>query len=229
MGFVGIYSGLAHKELRFVVYAVVAFDLIAAIGIAGVLQPILDKDRRNRKKGVSWRVGSGGMGVAVVFGVSLGMTVISAYVSMYNYPAAHALRYLHSYHHERVARGNGTGVVDVNEPVAHIDRYAAMNGITRFLEIDRMRYSKDEEFDGDSKGLVEKFDYLVTERKDVQGFERVKGIEGFERIGRGGRLGVELQFREKVFVHVNKIGKVVTESIAPSFEKGAQSNCRVVW
>lgn len=79
----------------------------------------------------------------------------------------------------------------------HIDAFAACNGISRFVEHDNddlWKYSKDE-------GVVDlkRFQFLVTEKQDVEGFRKVGVGKGWGGLNwRRGFVGGLLV--DKVFV-----------------------------
>ncbi|KAJ6853475.1 putative dol-P-Man:Man(7)GlcNAc(2)-PP-Dol alpha-1,6-mannosyltransferase isoform X2 [Iris pallida] len=178
--FVLLYSKLPHKELRFIIGSLPIFNMSAAIAASRVYH--------NRKKNM-WRwfyiamLGS--------FLVSLGCSVITFMASYNNYPGAHALQALHQ-------KGSSKYIRD---KLVHIDPFAAMNGISRFSEDSRWRYSKEEGISLDEYGN-RNFTFLLNEHPYIDGFKCLFAVEGFS----GAQLQIGfppvLLFKEaKVFVH----------------------------
>ncbi|OQR91028.1 dolichyl-P-Man:Man(7)GlcNAc(2)-PP-dolichyl-alpha-1,6-mannosyltransferase [Achlya hypogyna] len=168
--YVGLFSYLPHKELRFILNAVPIFNLVSAMGVS--------KLWRSRHKAV-WPL-------LVVLGSLLATalcTVIFTLASHANYPGGEAFSQLHALAsfraHEHVA--------------VHIDVAAAMTGVSRFGEqYPLWTYSKEEDLRDFSA-----FDYLVTENPERKGFTSVAVVDAFERIDIKGR---RLVYRPSIYI-----------------------------
>jgi len=119
--FVGLYSALPHKELRFIFYAFPILNLVSAFGFARLL-------RLGQKH--QWLIIGCGMLCTACLVVSSGFL----FVSSTNYPGGVALQKLHS--------------IEKDNPhvFVHIGVDAAMTGVSRFGELrSDWRYSKQED------------------------------------------------------------------------------------
>lgn len=156
--FVGLYSLLPHKELRFIIYSIPILSIAAARGLA----VIIHKAQTNRL----WQLILVGASLAVAASVVGSMCFLQA--SHLNYPGGHALRTLH----------NEIGC-PADQCRVHIGVMPAMTGVSRFsehLDTDRWVYSKQETGELDTMS----FTHLLTENATVPGF-RVAAVEnGFD-------------------------------------------------
>jgi len=156
--FVGLYSLLPHKELRFIIYAIPILSIAAARGLA----VIIHKAQTSRL----WQFVLVGASLAVAASVVGSMCFLRA--SHLNYPGGHALRTLH----------NEIGC-PVDQCRVHIGVMPAMTGVSRFsehLDTNRWVYSKQETGELDTMS----FTHLLTENATVSGF-RVAAVEnGFD-------------------------------------------------
>lgn len=192
LSFVLLYSKLPHKELRFIISSIPIFNLSAATAASRIYN--------NRKKGF-WRF----LYVALLglFLISLGCTIITFLASYGNYPSGYALKALHSTGHLE----NKSAEVRV-----HIDTLSAMNGISRFCEIDSAwRYSKEE---GISMEQFQKrnFTYLLNEHSNISGFRCLFAVDGFSRFKLRNEFPHILLLKEpKVFVHGSVLNSEVMQ------------------
>lgn len=125
---------------------------------------------------------------------STAQSFVSHRVSALNYPSGNALQWL-------VTNGTETKRIlstgQCKETHVHIDMDSAMQGISQFayaVNKDdstkdnedtgciRWRYSKDESIVDNVDALKTQFDYLVTERGAVEGFEAVHTEQGYESL-----------------------------------------------
>lgn len=188
--FVLLYSKLPHKELRFIIGSIPIFNLSAAVGA--------NRIHNNRKKSF-WKLLHVAVFAFLLF--SLGCTVVTFMASYNNYPAGYALRDLHQ-----------TGYLsnNVNEQWVHIDTFSAINGISRFCELNfSWRYSKEEGLSQDDF-RHRNFTYLLNEHSSIDGFKCLFSVCGFSKAHLQLRFPPILLVKEpKVFVHGNLLNKDV--------------------
>ncbi|GAA0146567.1 glycosyltransferase [Lithospermum erythrorhizon] len=186
--FIVLYSKLPHKELRFIVSSLPIFNLSAAVAASRVFN--------NRNKSF-WKLLY--IGMLGSFLLSLGCTVITFLASYENYPSGYALKALHKLGH--VANNS-------SEQWVHIDTFSAMNGVSRFCEMDYpWRYSKDEGILINDFQL-RNFTYLVNEHASINGYNCLLSVDGFARIRLQKSLPpLSLMKIPKVFVHGNTRNK----------------------
>ncbi|KAJ0961846.1 hypothetical protein J5N97_029674 [Dioscorea zingiberensis] len=182
--FVLLYSKLPHKELRFIIGAIPIFNVSAAITASRIY--------KNRKKTL-WRWLYIMMLVSIL--VSLGCSIMTFMASYENYPGGYALKTLH--------RAVGS-VNTTRDKWVHIDPFAAMNGVSRFLENNSpWRYSKEE-------GITlaayhtRNFAYLLSEHSKIDGFQCLFSVDGFSKVHLGIGFPPIVTLKEpKVYVHGN--------------------------
>lgn len=175
--FVGLYSILPHKELRFIFPAIPLINVAAAAGGA----------RSCRMKGIV-----GVLASFVVFGLcagTLAATIIFSLASSANYPGGVAMVALHT--------------LEPTEPAlsVHIGNLAATTGVSRFLEGHASWvYSKEEGLN--STELSNKgFDRLLTEWPEVQGYTCLGAAVGYEGLSVQRRWPIlEILKRPQVFL-----------------------------
>jgi len=155
--FVGLYSCLAHKELRFIFYAFPILNLVSAYGLAKLF--------RKADKNSMYLI------IAIILLVAtLALTCIFLYVSSLNYPGGYGLYHLHK-------------IVKDEKTTIHIDTLAAMTGVSRFGEINpNWSYFKTENL---TLNALLQFDYLLTGNQTVvqsDHFTKLGTIDAFSRI-----------------------------------------------
>ena len=162
VGFVALYSLLPHKELRFIMYSVPLFNLVAAMGYSSIWA--------NRKK-LPPLVPLGALGTLLS---SFCMTLGFLYVSMYNYPGGEAFRALHA-------------IVPMGTQVTvHVGVEPAMTGVSRFGELrSDWVYSKEEGLAPGSRAMM-RYQYLLVSATEyghyAESHDVVGKAKGFSKI-----------------------------------------------
>ncbi|GAA5916579.1 dolichyl-P-Man:Man(7)GlcNAc(2)-PP-dolichol alpha-1,6-mannosyltransferase [Sporobolomyces salmoneus] len=207
--YVGILSGLQHKEWRFISYVVPVLNICAASGIQAIGALFASKKLRRAC-------------LAAIVTVNTIFTILGVLASRNNYPGGEAIRVLESL----VQKSGRTGITNV-----HVSSHAAMNGASSFLLTDspfsvdsdspwyltqrnkvdsptsRVAYSKSESPILDSPQAFadasESFDYLMVDATDstypsewVEGglwkvVAEVNGFGGFGKLWRGEKFGTK--------------------------------------
>ncbi len=169
LGFVGLYSNLGHKEVRFLFPVLPLWNLCAAAAMGH-----LSRNRRaSLMQTMFWLAAIASL-IAGAATAGLGLAASSI-----NYPGGVALQELHSIgaQHAKQALSTGTHLT------VHISVLPAMTGVSRFGEAGApWVYSKDENLvsDGNSSALsTAGFDYLLNEKSSIEGYTMIKPINGF--------------------------------------------------
>uniref|UniRef100_F1L0F9 Mannosyltransferase n=2 Tax=Ascaris TaxID=6251 RepID=F1L0F9_ASCSU len=139
LAYIGMYSFLPHKELRFIVYAFPMLNVAAAAFCARLWI--------NRQK--SWLRYLIAIGVSAHLIANIIGTSVLLYASSRNYPGGDAIGYL-----QFMQR------YDKNKPISvYVDNFAAQTGVSRFLQLyDAWEYNKSENLDVEGLG---RFDFLL--------------------------------------------------------------------
>ena len=180
-GFVGLYSCLGHKEMRFIFPAMPVFNMAAAAGLERLHRlafiPYKDKPPSSKLALVLWL---GGISLCLI---SLLASFAFVGVSRHNYPGGTALQILLS------ERAN-----DLSERTnVHVDVAAAMTGVSLFGQraagphwtFVKAGYEAENKAGGDFTN----FTYLLSENKDVEGFHVLATASGNPRLNwRRGRI-----------------------------------------
>eukprot|EP00736_Rhodelphis_marinus_P011944 Rmarinus@m.27831 len=198
--FVSLFSLLDHKELRFILCVVPLFNVVIAAGATWIESRI-----RSPKSG---RLSSylAALTLLGIISISATSTIVATHASSLNYPGANALLHLHSSQDFR--HGGTTESVTI-----HIDSHAAMNGISRFLELsdrDGLFYDKNENVTDFSI-----YDFLVTGKSEVGGFTPVSTHAGYQSLNANclrhfASLNFDcsiFQMSDSVYVHINNKSK----------------------
>jgi len=161
LAFVGLYSLLPHKELRFIFPVLPLLNLAAAAALARLL--------RRRRKGFLGLLGA--LVAAGLLAATLVASALFALASSANYPGGVAMTHLH----RSEAPEPGLSV--------HIGNMAAISGVSRFLEAHpSWKYSKEEGLETPEALAAKGFDRLLTEWPEVPGYSCESAVEGFERM-----------------------------------------------
>lgn len=200
LGFAGLYSLLAHKEVRFLFPVLPLWNAAAAC----VLQRAWDG---RRKPGALRRAALAALAAALAAGAAL--TAVTAAASARNYPGGQALLALHELGGADAAAAAAAGRL----LRVHIGVLPAMTGVSRFGELGPpWAYSKEEGLS--VQQLTQRgYDFLLTDTPMVAGYEQVGAAAGFRRLAlsarspaallRGllqGRLPVRIETEPQVFV-----------------------------
>lgn len=184
--FVGLYSILPHKELRFIFYVLPVMNAAAAIGLDAELLRMYgnastyaakkndDYSRPVRTNGVVLR-GIVFAGLALLtFSSSIMQTVISSTVSQKNYPSGNAMRRMHEIdgilYTKTLCTSGRSRIARV-----HIDVDSAMNGVSQFVQLSdenkgscpTWMYSKRENVENIVWG---EYTHLISTERNVLGF-----------------------------------------------------------
>lgn len=164
--YVSLYSFLPHKEVRFLFQALPLFNASAALALAKLERSCrapVKKDYEKVRFATARRIVAPlGFGLSMVgLALSFGLAQFFLAVSVENYPGAQALLYVQNHHIHKMGLSETTKAEKV-----HYCVYAAMSGVSRFLEHgpDTLDYSKRED-----PGFIDNlcdaksFDYLVME------------------------------------------------------------------
>jgi alpha-1,6-mannosyltransferase len=166
--YVFLYSLLPHKELRFIVYTIPLFNVVAALAYSNIW-------KNRRKLPVFVRLGA----VCSLL-VSFGVALCFLSVSRHNYPGGHAMSLLHRLVDRDTEMKLG-GRVSV-----HVGVEAAMTGVSRFgEERQSWNYSKREDLVPGSAEMLE-FDFLLISVEDHHYYQESHDLvgrsEGFTRL-----------------------------------------------
>lgn len=189
--FVILYSKLAHKELRFILFALPILNLSAAVAIVRIYN--------NRKKPF-WAALF--LGSIFMLMASAGIVGIISGASYANYPGGKALELLHT-------KDTSTNTA---QRAVHIDVLPAMTGVSRFCEKGPpWRYSKEEGLSVEDL-LAKNFTYLVSAQPNVTGFKCLIAVEGFSRLDfQYSSLQISMVLEPHVFIHGNKGSMLVND------------------
>jgi alpha-1,6-mannosyltransferase len=179
LGFVGLYSCLGHKEVRFLFPVLPLFNLSAAIGLARVHNlRFPGKD----DKPVGWAVRFMYVGGVAVLLLTLAASVVFVLVSRSNYPGGVALKEL-------------TNLVQASGPeraIVYIDVASAMTGVSLFGQRDAQRRAPRTIWTFHKAGYeaqhaeikdISAYTHILTERRDIpKGFRTVATVQGHPRL-----------------------------------------------
>lgn len=159
--FVGLYSYLPHKEVRFIMYAFPLFNVAAAEAVAAAW----------KARGWRWRP----LALLLVAGALVGSLAASAVMleaSRRNYPGGEALQLLHKLRADDVQLAGAS---------VWLDNLACQTGVSRFGQVSSTwLYSKTDE--RELGGHWGNFTFIISERSSLgPGFRQIGSVEQFER------------------------------------------------
>lgn len=169
LGFVGLYSGLGHKEVRFLFPVLPLWNAAAAF----VVQRAWDG---RRKPGLARRCALAALAAALAAGAAL--TALTAAASARNYPGGQALRLLHE-----LGAADAAAAAAQGRPLrVHIGVLPAMTGVSRFGELGPpWAYSKEEGLTVQQRAQ-RGFDFLLTDEPEAPGYAQLAAAPGFRRL-----------------------------------------------
>jgi alpha-1,6-mannosyltransferase len=211
--FVGLYSKLPHKEMRFIFPALPMLNLSAALGLARLHSAAFPEDNKDKK--TFSKQGSGyerrylysalflficGLGCVLV--TFIGSSIFVA-VSARNYPGGEALAKLQ--HHFKMKAANN------EEILVYIDVASAMTGVTLFgqramsggnsgVKFAKAGYETEHE-ELDSSSSLRSYTHILSEEKDIEGFDVIGLARGNPRID---VRRLQIATSDAIFVHERK-------------------------
>ncbi|KAJ1975652.1 alpha-1,6- mannosyltransferase [Dimargaris xerosporica] len=165
---VALFSGLGHKEWRFILPALPLLNLSAA---AGLITLAHRHTKFNHQRFYRWAYHGACAGLFLSWLLSLGML----YVSYHNYPGGHALAQLHTL----APRQPRTYV--------HLDTLTAMTGASRFGQL-HAHWTYDKNETATSVTIAQRAHYVITARPQDypasfgQSVAAVSGYGGIRRV-----------------------------------------------
>ncbi|KAJ1978275.1 alpha-1,6- mannosyltransferase [Dimargaris verticillata] len=165
---IALFSGLGHKEWRFILPALPWLNLSAA---AGLITLAHRRIKLNFQRLYRWGYRGACAGLFLSWLLSLGML----YVSRHNYPGGHALAQLH------------TLTPAQPRTYVHLDTLTAMTGASRFGQL-HAHWTYDKNETATPATIAQRADYVITARpKDYpasfgQTVAAVSGYRGVRRV-----------------------------------------------
>ena len=158
--FIGLYSLLPHKELRFILPVIPLLNMIASMAVCKIVhaayryydkQDDITSSQSRPYIAIAWMI------FIVILYIDSCAAVFFTFISSHNYPGGYAIDLLHkhiaTHHHNRNTR-----------PIIHIDTLGAMSGISRYSELSQLyEYDKSEGIPH-SDYYVHQWDYLINEQ-----------------------------------------------------------------
>jgi alpha-1,6-mannosyltransferase len=180
LGFVALYSALGHKEVRFLFPALPLFNLAAAAGMSRLHHVAFP--RKDKKASRAAQLGYLAAVSALVFSFSASCLFVA--ISTKNYPGGEALKLLAN-HVQSVKQQSSVKV--------HIDVASAMTGVSLFgqraavavgkpgatWQFDKAGYEEDHAMD---QSNLSRYTHLLSETKEVSGFEVIAMVQGNPRL-----------------------------------------------
>eukprot|EP00118_Oscarella_pearsei_P006516 m.29554 g.29554 ORF g.29554 m.29554 type:complete len:482 (+) comp31182_c0_seq8:27-1472(+) len=184
--FVFLYSFLPHKELRFIIYTIPVFNVVAAQGLVYLYNSFWSQWKKGNK--LPCLCYAGCAAGCILSSLLCSIFLLSA--SKFNYPGGVAFSRLH-----QLVPVGGTSIS------VHVDVFAAQTGVSRFGEVFPWNYSKVEH---DSVAATNQYDYLVWSWSKPEGipdgFEVLEKVLGYNGLTFYRRFLPRLSFVPKVAI-----------------------------
>jgi alpha-1,6-mannosyltransferase len=209
-GFIGLYSCLGHKEMRFMFPAMPILNLVAAAGLDRLHQVAFTSSTVTTFKDKVVSSPSSWLAKVVYIGALLGccgVTLLASLaflgVSRHNYPGGTALQLLVKHVGQQQASSQG------REMLVHVDVAAAMTGVSLFGQraagsnFSFVKAGYEEEH-ASTAADYSRFTHLLSEAKDIDGFRVVATSPGHPRLDwRMGRIATEdgIYVLERIISH----------------------------
>ncbi|MBW0537321.1 hypothetical protein O181_077036 [Austropuccinia psidii MF-1] len=169
--FIGLMSILDHKESRFIIYVIPLWNLSTSVGVNRLSSFF------SYPKWVKLCLFS------LIGALTILSTILSTYLSIYNYPGGLAMTSLHS----------NTNFKSLPHLRIHLDDLVCQTGASRFLQLNdkeaTLKYAPSNgknawEYDKIANLTFEanQFDLILSERSEILGFEAIEHFPAFERI-----------------------------------------------
>eukprot|EP00873_Tetraselmis_striata_P013018 jgi/Tetstr1/433282/TSEL_022570.t1 len=170
LAYIGLYSMLPHKELRFIMPAVPLLNIPAAAALSRLQRLAFPPAKDDARRSLLARRLALALAAAMALG-SLLPTAILLRASHLNYPGGVALSRLHD-----------LGPSTCQDGPVHIGNVAAMTGVTRFLQLGPpWAYSKAEWLQPEEY-QQHGFSCLLADVPSVPGYELLESVNGFQRL-----------------------------------------------
>lgn len=211
--FIGLYSFLPHKEIRFIFIAFPMLNLFAAKGMGNMHHAfeIAFDEKSWRKKEKSYtntksKVMLGFLYFGGIFAIVLSCMASMAFVqvSKLNYPGGVALRLL-SKEVEKPLEATQSATADI-----YIDVASAMTGVSLFEQRSLLSKCSENRYCNISKGGYENdhvfhesmknynFDYILSEQSNVEGYEIISAAKGHPYMN---WRSMKIESKDAIFVH----------------------------
>lgn len=182
--FLGLFSCLPHKELRFVFYLLPVMNLIAASSIQNLYVSKKDAPSHNyraiesekNRTFLKWILQ---LLLSLVTALCLVSSIVRVNISSRNYAGGAAMKEIHDLVQASEGKPKMQSFLRLSFTVVvslHIDVYAAMNGCNRFLQSrPGWNYDKTENLHEED---LQRYSHLLSS-VPVEGFKSIKAIRGF--------------------------------------------------
>ena len=208
--FVGLYSKLPHKEMRFIFPALPMLNLSGALGLARLHSAAFPEDNKDKKtfsKQGSWRERACFHSALFFFICGLGCVLVTfigssifVAVSARNYPGGEALAKLRHHVEMKVASNE--------EILVYIDVASAMTGVSLFgqravsggnSEVKFVKAGYETEHEAlDSSSSLRSYTHILSEEKEIEGFDVIGVAQGNPRVD---VRRLQIATADAIFVH----------------------------